>query len=228
MPKTIAFDADDTLWINEPYFRNTEKKIGELLLPYQSEEKTQKELYKTITGNIPLYGYGVKSCILSMLEYVSEVTLNTTPNHLYQEIIEMGKTMLKQPVELLPKVEETLKVLSKKHNLIVCTKGDLLDQQNKIKQSGLSSYFSHIEVMSDKTPETYKALLKKLNIAPNDFTMIGNSLKSDILPVLTLGAKAVYIPYHSIWQFETVSNNDLETYDYKTLTSIDLLIKELL
>jgi len=224
MPKTIAFDADDTLWINEPYFRATENKVAQLLSKYQSEEKTHQELYRIITQNISIYGYGVKSCILSILEYVTMVSNNIKPS-VYQEIIALGKQMLQEPVTLIPEVKETLETLSSKYNLMVFTKGDLLDQECKLEKSGLSTYFTHIEIMSDKNTESYHQALTKLKINPKDFLMIGNSLKSDILPVLEIGAEAVYIPFHTIWEFETVENNILKQYNYQTLSSINKLIE---
>lgn len=220
--KVIAFDADDTLWVNEPYFRQAEDKFAKLLAPYETQNKIHQELYKVITGNIPLYGYGVKSCILSMIQCATELSNNQLSSKVTQQILEIGKEMLTAPIELLPHIEEVLSYLSKKYTLIVLTKGDLLDQEKKLERSGLLSYFHHVEVMSEKNAKGYQRILKHLDILPQDFLMIGNSLKSDILPVLEIGAEAIHIPFHSIWQFETVSEKALENQDYKTL---DLAIK---
>ncbi|ANW95927.1 HAD family hydrolase [Wenyingzhuangia fucanilytica] len=223
--KVIAFDADDTLWVNEPYFREAEDEFAKLLSIYETENKVQQELYKVIIGNIPLYGYGVKSCILSMIQCATELSNNQLPANITQQILEIGKNMLTKPIELLPGVEEVLKTLSKTYTLIVLTKGDLLDQEKKLDRSGLLNYFHHVEVMSEKNPEGYQRILKHLDIAPKDFLMIGNSLKSDILPVLQIGAEAIHIPFHSIWQFETVAKNKLENQQYKTLSSVKNLLE---
>ena len=222
--KVIAFDADDTLWVNEPYFREAEDQFAKLLSIYETENKIQQELYKVITGNIPLYGYGVKSCILSMIQCATELSNNQLPAKITQQILNIGKEMLSKPIELLPGIEEVLKVLSKKYTLIVLTKGDLLDQEKKLERSGLLKYFHHVEVMSEKNPEGYQRILKHLDIAPKDFLMIGNSLKSDVLPVLNIGAEAIHIPFHSIWQFEIVDQNRLEDQQYKTLSSVKKLL----
>jgi putative hydrolase of the HAD superfamily len=222
--KVIAFDADDTLWVNEPYFREAEDQFAKLLSIYETENKIQQELYKVITGNIPLYGYGVKSCILSMIQCATELSNNQLPARITQQILNIGKEMLSKPIELLPGIEEALKVLSKKYTLIVLTKGDLLDQEKKLERSGLLNYFHHVEVMSEKNPAGYQRILKHLDIAPKDFLMIGNSLKSDVLPVLNLGAEAIHIPFHSIWQFETVDKKSLSKQQYKTLSSVKKLL----
>ena len=222
--KVIAFDADDTLWVNEPYFREAEDAFAKLLSIYETENKIQQELYKVIIGNIPLYGYGIKSCILSMIECATELSNNQLSANITQQILAIGKDMLRKPIELLPGIVETLEVLSKKYKLIVLTKGDLLDQEKKLERSGLLKYFHHVEVMSEKNSEGYLKILKHLDIAPKDFLMIGNSLKSDILPVLHIGAEAIHIPFHSIWQFETVEKKILDTQQYKTLSSVKKLV----
>lgn len=219
--KVIAFDADDTLWVNEPYFREAEAKFAQLLSMYETENKIHQELYKVITGNILLYGYGVKSCILSMIQCATELSNNQLPAGITQQILEIGKDMLTKPIELLPGIVEVLENLSKKHKLIVLTKGDLLDQEKKLERSGLLKYFHHVEVMSEKNKEGYQRVLKHLDIKSDEFLMIGNSLKSDVLPVLEMGAEAIHVPFHSIWQFETVQEDQLNNYTYKTLTSVN-------
>lgn len=225
--KVIAFDADDTLWVNEPYFRQAEDQFAKLLSPYETENKIHQELYRVITGNIPLYGYGVKSCILSMIQCATELSNHQLSAEVTQQILEIGKQMLTQPIELLPNIEDVLSYLSKKYTLIVLTKGDLLDQEKKLERSGLLSYFHHVEVMSEKNKQGYQRVLNHLEIVPKDFLMIGNSLKSDVLPVLKIGSNAIHIPFHSIWKFETVSEKALKNQNYKTLDSalklVDLL-----
>ncbi|MGY6647618.1 HAD family hydrolase [Wenyingzhuangia sp. IMCC45574] len=222
--KVIAFDADDTLWVNEPYFREAEDKFAKLLSKYETENKIHQELYKVITGNIPLYGYGVKSCILSMIQCATEISNNQISAETTQKILEIGKEMLTKPIELLPNIKEVLSYLSKNYTLIVLTKGDLLDQEKKLERSGLLDYFHHVEVMSEKNEKGYERILKHLDIEPKDFLMIGNSLKSDVLPVLNIGAEAIHVPFHSIWQFETISEKSLEKHSYKTLTSISKIV----
>lgn len=202
--KVIGFDADDTLWENETYFRETEAKFAQLLDQYETQNKIDQELFKKELENLPLFGYGIKGFILSMIETAIELSNNSIANEVIQQIIEFGKAMIHKPVELFDGVEQTLEVLSKNYRLIVLTKGDLLDQERKIKQSNLETYFHHVEVMSDKQAKNYKDLLEHLEIDPKEFLMVGNSLKSDVLPLLELGAQAVHIPFHTTWLHEQV------------------------
>lgn len=202
--KVIAFDADDTLWVNEPYFQETEQKFCELLSPYLSHHTLSQELFKTEIGNLKLYGYGIKGYILSMIEAALQISNNTISNETIEKIIQYGKELLEKPIELLDGVEETLESLKGKYRLVVATKGDLLDQQRKLHNSGLGHYFHHIEVMSDKQEVDYEKLVKRLDIQPGEFMMIGNSLKSDVLPVLGIGGHAVHIPFHTTWAHEKI------------------------
>jgi putative hydrolase of the HAD superfamily len=202
--KVIAFDADDTLWVNEPYFREAEEHFCSLLENYMPREIAAQELFKTEMDNLPLYGYGVKGFTLSMLETLTRVTEGKAPLGLVDHTIEIGKALLARPVELLENVEETLAGLHGRYRLVVATKGDLLDQERKLKKSGLLNYFHHIEIMSDKQPSDYNKLLRHLDCQPENFLMLGNSLKSDVLPVLNIDAWAGYIPYHITWAHEHV------------------------
>jgi putative hydrolase of the HAD superfamily len=188
--KIIAFDADDTLWVNEPYFQEVEQKFCELLSPYLSHHTLSQELFKTEIENLKLYGYGIKGYILSMIEAALKISNNTISNEVIAKIILYGKELLEKPIEILDGVEETLKSLKGKYKLVMATKGDLLDQHRKLHNSGLGHYFHHIEVMSDKQEVDYHKLLKRLEIEPEAFLMIGNSLKSDVLPVLAIGGHA--------------------------------------
>ena len=209
--KYIAFDADDTLWVNETYFRDTEKKFFHLLKDFISEDQLIKELYHTEIQNIEIYGYGIKGFVLSMIETAWRVSQNKIQPTVVKKIIDLGKEMLNKPVELLPGVKDALKELSAKHKLIVATKGDLLDQERKLEKSGLANCFHHIEVMSEKKTENYQKLIQHLDIDTKDFLMIGNSVKSDILPVLELGGFAIHIPFHTTWiheQEEVEINNN--------------------
>ena len=205
--KVIAFDADDTLWINEPYFQETEKKFCAMLEDYLPLHTLTKELFKTEIDNLPLYGYGIKGFILSMIETALRVSNGTLNIEVLQKTIAFGKELLEKPIEILDGVEEVLKSLKGTYKLVVATKGDLLDQERKLKKSGLEHYFHHIEIMSDKQESDYRKLIKHLDIQPSEFLMIGNSLKSDILPVLAIGGHGVHIPYHTTWAHEQVEHN---------------------
>lgn len=215
----IGFDADDTLWVNETYFREAEEKFAELFRSYETPNKIDQELFKKELQNLPVYGYGVKGFMLSMIEMGLELTNYTVEPKLIQAIIDIGKEMLNKPVELLPGIELVLKELSQKYRLILATKGDLLDQERKLEKSGLTRYFHHIEVLSEKQPENYARLLDHLDITPSSFLMIGNSLKSDILPLIELGSQAIHIPFHTTWEHEKVKEQDLKDRNYKTVSS---------
>ena len=205
--KVIAFDADDTLWINEPYFQETENKFCALLEDYLPRHTLAKELFKTEIQNLPLYGYGIKGFMLSMIETALRISNSTLNIEVLQKAIEFGKELLEKPIEIREGVEEVLKTLKGKYRLVVATKGDLLDQERKLKKSGLEQYFHHIEIMSDKQENDYLKLIRRLDIQPADFLMIGNSLKSDVMPVLSIGGHAVHIPYHTTWAHEHVEHH---------------------
>jgi putative hydrolase of the HAD superfamily len=218
--KIISFDADDTLWVNETYFREAELEFGQLMQQYETINQIDQELFKVEIENLPIYGYGVKGFILSMVETAIKLSNEQVSIKTMQAIIDIGKGMLNKPVELLEGVEEVLKTLSQSHRLIMATKGDLLDQERKLEKSGLSHYFHHIEVMSDKKPTDYKKLLSHLDIKPDEFLMIGNSLKSDILPLLEIGAHAIHVPFHTTWQHEVVCQSEVNSEQYKTVENI--------
>lgn len=204
--KVIAFDADDTLWVNEPYFQEIEKRYTQLLKSYGNSEEISAALFKTEMKNLKTLGYGAKAFTISMVETALEVSNQMISAGDIRQIVDLGKSLLEIPIELLPQVKETLEILKEKGNykLVVATKGDLLDQENKLERSGLSPYFDHIEVMSDKTEKEYLRLLNILQIKPSEFLMIGNSLKSDIQPVLALGGYGVHIPFEVMWQHEMI------------------------
>jgi putative hydrolase of the HAD superfamily len=202
--KVVAFDADDTLWVNEPYYLATENEYCALLEDYLPHHELSAELLKTEIKNIPIYGYGVKGFVLSMLETALEVSDNQVDTTTLSKIIALGKGMLHQDIELLEGVEEVLQSLYGKYKLVLATKGDLLYQERKLQRSGLEKYFHHIEIMSEKDEASYQKLLKHLDIQADEFMMIGNSLKSDVLPVLNIGGYGVHIPYHTTWALERV------------------------
>ena len=221
--KVIAFDADDTLWVNEPYFRTAEKAFCELLKEYVPEEECNELLYKFEIQNLPLYGYGIKPFVLSLIEAAITISKKKIPLEVVSEIIAIGKEMLQMPVELIDGIEATLAHLSKKYLLVMATKGDLLDQERKLIKSGLEKYFHHIEVMSDKQPKNYQKLITHLDISPSQFLMVGNSLKSDVLPVLEIGSYAIHIPFHTTWEHEKVEEEVMH-YNFKELKLASELI----
>ncbi|MDR1980061.1 MAG: HAD hydrolase-like protein [Tannerellaceae bacterium] len=202
--QVIGFDADDTLWVNEAYFLETEREWRRLLAPYAGEETASAELYRTEMQNMPLYGYGVKAYMLSLLETAVRITEGKAPAQVFEHIIRLGKEQLSRPVELFDGVEETLGALAGRYRLILVTKGDLLDQEQKLYRSGLEHFFHHVEIMSDKTERAYNQLLKHIDIRPEEFLMIGNSIRSDILPPLALGCYAIHVPSLAVWEHEKV------------------------
>ncbi len=225
--KVIGFDADDTLWVNETYFREAELEFARLLSPYETANKIDQELFKKEMDNLPLYGYGVKAFVLSMVESALEISNYQIQHETIQKIMNIGKDMINKPVELLNGVEEVLQNLSQKYRLILATKGDLLDQERKLEKSGLNDYFHHIEVLSEKKEENYLKLLNHLDINPSEFLMIGNSLKSDILPLVNINAQAIHIPFHTTWIHEQVTEEETNGKAYKTVNSLLDILKVL-
>jgi len=223
MFETIAFDADDTLWENEILYKKAEEKLTQLLAEHHPAEFVVQELFKTETRNITAYGYGIKSFTLSMIETAIALTKGRVTSKEICGIIGFGREMIDADVELIPNVRETIEKLSTSHSLMIITKGDLLDQQRKVERSKLGKYFQHIEVVSEKTRNTYKALLEKYEIMPERFLMIGNSLKSDILPVVAIGGEAVYIPNNTSWAHENVSGEEAQKNSYHELEKIGQL-----
>lgn len=217
--KIIAFDADDTLWHNENYFQEAEHRFCELLENYLPIHSTERELLHTEISNIQLYGYGVKAFMLSMIETAIRISDKTLPVEAVEKIIAIGKELLEKPVELIDGVEDVLKFTHGRYRLVMATKGDLLDQERKLKKSGLEKYFHHIEIMSEKAEGDYQKLIRHLDIPPEEFLMIGNSIKSDVLPVLNLGGHAFHIPYHITWGHEKVEAK-IENEKFQQLISI--------
>jgi len=205
--KVIGFDADDTLWVNEPYYREAEQQFIQLVTDYGVKEDIAAALFKTEIANLELYGYGIKAFMLSLVECAILLTKGAVTSGTIDQIIGIGKGMLQRPIELLEDVKLVLERLAPHHRLIVATKGDLLDQERKMKRSSIASCFHHIEVMSDKKEENYIQLLHHLDISPCEFLMIGNSMKSDIIPPLNLGSWAIYVPYHTTWAHEEVDKD---------------------
>ncbi|MFQ3187559.1 HAD family hydrolase [Marinomonas primoryensis] len=214
--KVIAFDADDTLWRNEDIFIHAQDEFINLLLPYHDETYIRSHLGDVQIQNLEHFGYGIKGFTLSMIETAIELTEGRISGNEIHEIIQLAKCMLASPVELLPNVENVLSKLEGKARLFVITKGDLLDQESKLARSGIAEYFEAIEIVSDKTSDAYQQILQRHNISTEHFLMVGNSLKSDILPVLDLGAQALHVPYHSTWDHEKVTDDTLLHYPQLT------------
>ncbi|MFD0794191.1 HAD family hydrolase [Mucilaginibacter litoreus] len=221
--KVIAFDADDTLWVNEPYFRQSEEQFCALLGEYASRHELERELLKIEIENLALYGYGIKGFVLSMIETAIKVSGKTINADVIEKIIDLGKQMLNQPIELLEGVKEVLESLKDKYRLVVATKGDLLDQERKLRRSGLGPYFHHIEIMSEKDDANYLKLIKHLDIQPQELLMVGNSLKSDILPVLNIGGHAIHVPYHITWVHEQIEDG-IDNERFKSLQHISEIL----
>jgi len=205
MPRTLAFDADDTLWHNESHYAETQEAFRTLLRPYHDDAWIDARLHETELRNLGHYGYGIKGFTLSMIETALELTEDRLDGAGIRQVVDLGKAMLSKPVEPLPGVAGVLQELARSFNLMLITKGDLFDQETKLAKSGLGGHFSRVEIVSEKDEATYAAILERHGIPPAGFIMVGNSVKSDILPVLALGARAIHIPYHLTWAHEVVA-----------------------
>lgn len=220
--EVIGFDADDTLWHTEPLYSMTEAKYMRLLSARYPRADIEALLYQTEIRNLEHFGYGIKGFTLSMIETAIELSGGAVTGREIQQIIDYGREMLRAPVELLPHVAETVETLAHSHKLMLITKGDLFDQESKVARSGLAAHFAHIEVVSEKDPATYAALLRRRAIDPAAFLMVGNSLRSDVVPVVALGASAVHIPYATTWVHETL-HEPLDPARYHALAHMGLL-----
>ncbi|MBO2009684.1 HAD family hydrolase [Hymenobacter negativus] len=201
----IAFDADDTLWPNQPHFDHVEAQLLKLLAPYADDATINARLYDVQRANMQLFGYGAKSFMLSMIETTIQLSGGAVVGAEIQQILNLGKDLLRFPIEPLPDVVDVLTELKQRgHKLILLTKGDLFDQESKIARSDLGDFFDYVEIVSEKDVPTYQRLFTRLGATPKNFVMIGNSLKSDVLPVARLGFSAVHVPYHANWIHEHV------------------------
>ncbi len=217
--KIIAFDADDTLWHNEPYFDEAQERFCALFQDLASSQEILGMILNHQVKNLPLYGFGIKAFTLSMIETALKLTQNNITGTGIEKIIGIGKDLLEKPVELLPHVEEVLQELHGKYKLVVATKGDLKDQHRKLHDSQIGHYFHHIEVLSDKTELDYNKMLGRLECEAENFVMIGNSLKSDVLPILNIGGTGIHIPYHTTWEYEKI-DFEIEHENFTSLTDI--------
>ncbi len=206
-PKVIAFDADDTLWHTEQLFQDVQERLYEMMAAYASKHDVQAHFHEMEVRNVRLFGYGVKGFTLSMIESAIEISRQKVSAEDIHEIVMLGKWILDSPLNLFPGVAEVLQELQDKHRLFLITKGDVLDQRNKIEKSGLEPLFEKTIVVQEKDVATYRDLCDEHAIDPYTLMMVGNSLKSDILPVLELGGHAVHIPYHVTAHLEVVEDN---------------------
>ncbi len=206
----IAFDADDTLWHNEPIFILTQDRVAELLADWVPAEELGEKISQMERRNLELFGYGAKGFTLSLVETALEVTDGKVDGGVIQQILDAGKAMIEHPVELLPGVAQTIERLAAKSPLLLITKGDLFHQESKIARSGLADHFARIEIVSEKDEETYRRILDRYSIDAERFVMVGNSVKSDILPVLALGGNAIHVPYESQWELDKIDHGGAE------------------
>jgi putative hydrolase of the HAD superfamily len=218
--KVLAFDGDDTLWHNETHFQLTQTDFRELLQRHVPDVDVDARLFATEMANLSLYGYGIKSFTLSMIETAISVTEGKVPASDLEVILGWGKRMLQKPTELLDGVMETLLDMAARYKLLLITKGDLFDQESKLARSGLAELFSGVEILSDKNQDSYRRVLARRGIAAGEFVMVGNSLRSDVLPVVQLGGTAVHIPYHLTWSHEHVDEETLPSNGWYRIQSL--------
>ncbi len=223
--KVIAFDADDTLWDNQPQFNEVIAEFIKLLRPYCSEKVAGETIHRVQVENLPIYGFGAKSLVLSMTQAACRLSNHQIDAISIEKIIQLGKKLLTMPVKLLDSAESVVRQLGERYILVLITKGDLVDQKRKLHASGLLKYFHHIEILSDKKLEDYQDLFARLDLKPEEFVMVGNSLKSDIIPVLELNAHAVYIPYPDTWEHEQVENYEPGHKNFTQIEKLSDLIK---
>ncbi len=216
----IAFDADDTLWHNERIFIDAKERFKALLARYHSPEWNEQRLDETEAKNIRHFGYGIKGFTLSMIETAIELTDGRVTATEIGEILDTAKTMMASPIETLEGVRETVRALADRYRLMVITKGDLFDQESKIARSGLGDFFAAVEIVSEKHPDAYRSILRRHGMRPERFLMVGNSLRSDILPVVDIGGNAVHIPYETEWFLDRVPVEELNGRSFSTLRSI--------
>jgi putative hydrolase of the HAD superfamily len=220
MIELLAFDADDTLWINEPRYLAGERKLARALAPFLTAEEVKRELYETETGNIPIHGYGVKAYTLSLIETALRCSDGRVRPADLAELIDHGKEMMQGPVELFDGVESTLRILAERYPLALITKGDLFEQTVRIERSGLADFFRHVEVVGVKTEDSYRQLLARWGVDPAGFVMVGNSLRSDVLPVTALGGMGIHIPYALTWAHEDVRADEAAASNHGTVERI--------
>ena len=217
----VAFDADDTLWQSEDSFNHAENKFEELVTPYAPVGVDVGEALRAVErADLSVSGYGVKAFTISMVRAAISATNRTVPVEVLEELVELGQHMLTEPVHVLADVPEVLAAVGSAKRIVLITKGDLVHQTRKVTTSGLEHHFSDIEVLLEKDPATYSKILHRLGVEPHRFLMVGNSVKSDILPVLALGAHAVHVPYHLTWSLEQVDQHDEEFAELSSIAEL--------
>jgi len=199
---TIGFDADDTLWHNERFFRITQGRFADLLADHADPDHLSDRLLAAEKRNIGQYGYGIKGFTLSMIETAIEVTDQKVPATVIAELMEAGREMLAHPIELLPHAKQAVEAAAQTHRVVLITKGDLLDQERKLAQSGLGDMFDGVEIVSEKTPEIYHGIFKRHGDGAGRSLMVGNSMRSDVVPVIKAGGWGVYVPHGLVWEIE--------------------------
>ena len=207
-PVVVGLDGDDTLWHNELIFAGTHERFRSLVSRYVDDVDVDRRLLATERRNLSVYGYGVKGYVLSLIETAIDVTRRQVAAGDIAEIIGWAREMLDHPVDLIDGVAETVEQLASRHRLVLITKGDFFHQESKIARSGLADHFDAVEIVAEKDPATYRATLQRLGIHPTTFVMVGNSVRSDVLPVLQVGGRAVHIPYHVTWEHERVAGHE--------------------
>jgi putative hydrolase of the HAD superfamily len=224
----VAFDADDTLWHNLIHFNAAEKRFGEMFANYLPANEAAAQLMKTESRNITLYGFGVKSFTLSMIETAIQISGGAVDAAMIAKLIAMGRDMLDHDVELLPHVEDTLRALHGEYKLLLITKGDLKHQERKVLASGLAHFFEGVDIVSDKTPETYTRIANRHASTPQHMLMAGNSVKSDVLPMINAGGIGVYVPFEMLWdhEHEEVPVSTVRFFEVKDLRGVVHVARE--
>jgi len=216
----LGIDADDTLWENEAWFYKIQDRFFEMMSSWSDTQDTNAALLENERASIPQYGYGVTSFVRSMILTAIQISNGEIETKQISQIVSWGDELIEAPVDLLPGVEETLSELSNNHRLLLITKGDVIHQRAKVENSGLSDFFWNIEVVGEKDASVYEMLLNRYGISPEMFVMIGNSVNSDVLPVLNIGARAIHVPHHTTWELEVPDPKELEKVDFPIAQNI--------
>ena len=219
----VGFDADDTLWRSQDYFDAAQAEFERIISAYVDLTDIGRQLYEHEARNIAIFGYGVKGMVLSMVEAAVTITdarITATDIH---RIVQLGKELLRHPVEVLPGIREAVEVIARDFPVVLITKGDLFHQEAKVRDSGLADLFGRIEIVSEKDPATYARVLREFEVSPSQFLMVGNSLRSDIAPVLELGGWGIHVPYHVTWVHEAEGKVDVGIERMRSIAGIDQL-----